>query len=123
MEDRRDVCNTCHRRKWTKGAKEGIVVAGGNTTKQLSFPRGLSVDQFGDIYVVDHGNDRVTRWCEGEKKGTVVFGGNGKGSRANQLNYLIGLAMDREGNVYVADMWNHRIQTFPKYQRARGMAV
>ena len=49
--------------KWVKGAKEGIVVAGDNSKgdqmSQLSSPRGVIVDQFGQIYVSDYGNDCV----------------------------------------------------------------
>ena len=49
--------------KWNKGAKEGIVVAGGqgkgSALTQLSYPRGLFVDTSGTIYVVDARNERV----------------------------------------------------------------
>ena len=45
--------------KWTKGAKEGVVVAGGqgqgNSLTQLSYPRGIIVDQLDTVYVVDCG--------------------------------------------------------------------
>ncbi|CAF4626753.1 unnamed protein product, partial [Rotaria socialis] len=62
--------------KWTKGATEGTVVAGGqgtgNALTQLSYPQGLLVDTFGTLYVAEHGNDRVTRWTQGAKHGTVI---------------------------------------------------
>ena len=49
--------------KWNKGAKEGIVVAGGrgqgSALTQLSYPRGLFVDTSGTIDVVDAKNDCV----------------------------------------------------------------
>ncbi|CAF4812991.1 unnamed protein product, partial [Rotaria magnacalcarata] len=52
--------------KWNKGAKEGIVVAGGqgagNTLTQVSYPYGLFVDTLGTLYVADSNNDRVMRW-------------------------------------------------------------
>ncbi|CAF4322910.1 unnamed protein product, partial [Rotaria magnacalcarata] len=51
--------------KWVKGAKEGIVVAGGrgkgNLLSQLNFPEGIIVDQLGTLYVVDRGNNRIVR--------------------------------------------------------------
>jgi DNA-binding beta-propeller fold protein YncE len=102
--------------KWLKDAKEGIVVAGGNgqgnSLTQLSYPRGVIVDQLGQIYVADGGNDRVVRWCKGAKEGTIVVGGNGKGEQSNQLNTPRGLSFDRQGNLYVVDCGNHRIQKF-----------
>ncbi|CAF1369739.1 unnamed protein product [Rotaria sp. Silwood1] len=102
--------------KWNKGAKEGIVVAGGqgegNALTQLSYPKGLFVDTWGTIYVVDAGNDRVMRWPKGAKEGTVLVGGNGKGQEANQLSAPMGLSLDRHGNLYVVDQQNHRVQQF-----------
>ncbi|CAF4945043.1 unnamed protein product, partial [Rotaria socialis] len=66
--------------KWNKGAKEGIVVAGGqgagNALAQLYFPNGIFVDTLGTLYVADYHNNRVMRWTQGEKKqGTVIVDG------------------------------------------------
>ncbi|CAF4520390.1 unnamed protein product, partial [Rotaria magnacalcarata] len=48
--------------KWTKGAKEGILVAGGrgrgNLLSQLNFPQGIIVDQLGTLYIADLYNHR-----------------------------------------------------------------
>ena len=45
--------------KWMEGAKEGIVVAGGqgegNSLRQLSSPGGVVVDHLGTVYVADGG--------------------------------------------------------------------
>jgi sugar lactone lactonase YvrE len=102
--------------KWMKGAKEGIVAAGGNgrgsELTQLSFPLGVVVDHLGSVYVADWDNNRVMRWPKGAKKGIIVVGGNGEGNGSNQLNHPTGLSFDRQGNIYVADQWNHRIQKF-----------
>ncbi|CAF1249539.1 unnamed protein product [Adineta steineri] len=97
--------------KWRKGAKEGIVVAGGNLN-QLSYPRGVIVDDLGRIYVADMWNHRVIRWCEGKEEGEFIVGENGKGNKSNQLNNPYGLCFDNEGNLYVADCGNARIQKF-----------
>jgi DNA-binding beta-propeller fold protein YncE len=102
--------------KWMKGAKEGIVVAGGhdqgNSLTQLSYPYGIIVDQLGTVYVADCNNHRVMRWPRGATQGSVVVGGNGLGGEANQLNYPISLAFDRQNNLYVVDNNNHRVQKF-----------
>ncbi|CAF4371732.1 unnamed protein product, partial [Rotaria magnacalcarata] len=82
--------------KWNKGAKEGIVVAGGqgggSALTQLSAPYELFVDTVGALYVADAGNARVMRWTQGAKQGTVVVGGNGVGAGANQIGGPYGLS-------------------------------
>ncbi|CAF1658552.1 unnamed protein product [Rotaria magnacalcarata] len=102
--------------KWNKGAKEGIVVAGGqgagSALTQLYYPDGIFVDTLGRLYVADEGNHRVMRWTQGAKQGTVLVGGNGAGAGANQLSVPTGLSFDRRGNLYVADYGNHRVQRF-----------
>ncbi|CAF4966755.1 unnamed protein product, partial [Rotaria magnacalcarata] len=75
--------------KWVEGAKEGMVVAGGqgegSALTQLYWPNGLFVDTLGTVYVADSKNHRVMRWTQGDKKqGTVIVGGNGSGAGANQ---------------------------------------
>ncbi|CAF4580385.1 unnamed protein product, partial [Rotaria magnacalcarata] len=74
--------------KWNKGAKEGIVVAGGqskgNALTQLAHPQGLFVDALGTLYVADQFNHRVMRWTQGAKSVTVIMGGYD--SDANALN-------------------------------------
>ena len=68
--------------KWVKGAKEGIVVAGGQgqgySLKQLSYPGGLIVNEVGDVYVADCLNNRIMCWSFGCAEGRVVVGGNGQ---------------------------------------------
>ncbi|CAF3084977.1 unnamed protein product, partial [Rotaria sp. Silwood2] len=75
--------------KWVEGAKQGIVVAGGqgqgNGLTQLSCPGGVVVDQLGTVYVADEVNDRIMRWPKGATQGSVIVGGNGRGGQSNQL--------------------------------------
>ncbi|CAF4702377.1 unnamed protein product, partial [Rotaria sp. Silwood2] len=76
--------------KWAEGAKQGIVVAGGqgegNGLTQLSYPQGVVVDQLGTVYVADEGNARIMRWPKGATQGSAIVGGNGAGEQSNQLN-------------------------------------
>ncbi|CAF3333957.1 unnamed protein product [Rotaria socialis] len=64
--------------KWTKGSKEGTVVAGGqgngDALTQLSSPAGLFVDTLSTVYVIDTMNYRVMRWPQGAEQGSVVVG-------------------------------------------------
>jgi sugar lactone lactonase YvrE len=102
--------------KWVEGAKQGIVVAGGqgkgNGLTQLSYPRGLVVDQLGTVYVADTGNDRIMRWVKGATQGSVIVGGNSAGGQSNRLYGPEGLSFDRHGNLYVVDNGNLRVQKF-----------
>ncbi len=102
--------------KWVEGAKQGIVVAGGhghgNDLTQLSYPRGVVVDELNTVYVADWGNHRIMRWVKGATQGSVIVGGNDQGKQSNQLNHPIGLSLDRHGNLYVADSDNDRVQKF-----------
>ncbi|CAF4615914.1 unnamed protein product, partial [Rotaria socialis] len=91
--------------KWNKGAKEGIVAAGGqgegSALTQLKNPNGIFVDTLGTLYVADTYNHRVMRWTQGDKKqGTVIVGGNGKGEGANQFSGPDGFSFDRQDNLY-----------------------
>ncbi|CAF1122706.1 unnamed protein product [Rotaria sordida] len=98
-----------------EGAKQGIVVAGGqgygNGFGQSSYPKGVVVDQLGTVYVADYFN-RIMRWPKGATQGSVIVGGNGIGEQSNQLTWPYGLSFDRQGNLYVADHANHRVQKF-----------
>jgi DNA-binding beta-propeller fold protein YncE len=102
--------------KWMEGAKEGIVVAGGqgkgSSLRQLSYPRGVVVDQLDTVYVADCGNARIMRWMKGATQGNITVGGNGRGEQSNQLNDPVGLSFDRHGNLYVVDNGNNRVQKF-----------
>ncbi|CAF1430472.1 unnamed protein product [Rotaria sordida] len=99
-----------------EGAKQGIVVAGGqgrgNGLTQMFGPEGVVVDQLGTVYVVDYGNARIMRWPKGVTHGSIIVGGNDEGGQSNQLNRPVGLSFDRQGNLYVVDNNNHRVQTF-----------
>ena len=102
--------------KWVEGAKEGVVVAGGqgqgNGLTQLYSPRGIVVDRLGTVYVADLWNHRIMRWPKGGTQGSVIVGGNGGGGQSKQLNQPAGLSFDRHGNLYVVDFINHRVQKF-----------
>ncbi|CAF4287202.1 unnamed protein product, partial [Rotaria sordida] len=74
-----------------EGAKQGIVVAGGqgigDGLTQLSYPQGVVVDQLGTVYVADRGSASIKRWPKGATQGNVIVGGNGGGEQSNQLSF------------------------------------
>ncbi|CAF3548254.1 unnamed protein product [Rotaria sp. Silwood1] len=102
--------------KWEEGAKQGIVVAGGqgegDNLTQLYYPQGVVVDQLGTVYVADRNNDRIMRWPKGATQGSMIAGGNGRGGESNQFNSPFGLSFDRRGDLYVVDQGNYRVQKF-----------
>ncbi|CAM4890673.1 unnamed protein product [Rotaria socialis] len=70
---------------------------------------GLTMDDIGCLYVVDHDNNEVKRYPIGESQGTLVAGGNGRGSRLDQLSDPYYVFVDRDYSVYVSDNSNHRV--------------
>ena len=98
----------------------GVTVAGGNgagnSANQFNGPEAIYVDNSGNLYVADQGNNRVLKFPGGSNSatnGVIVAGGNGQGSGANQLYTPAGLYVDKTGNLYVSDQYNNRIQKFP----------
>jgi sugar lactone lactonase YvrE len=70
----------------------------------------VSVDNSGDIYILDSGNFRVTKWTPGALVGSIVAGGNGLGSNANQINWPYGMFVEpNTSTIWIADTHNNRI--------------
>ncbi|CAF4333975.1 unnamed protein product, partial [Rotaria magnacalcarata] len=99
--------------KWEEGAKEGVVVAGGqgrNFLTQMWGPQGVVVDEFGTVYVSDSWRSRIMRWSKQAKEESVIVGGNSRGEQSNRLHIPVGLSFDRLGNLYVVDQMNNQVQ-------------
>jgi uncharacterized protein (TIGR03663 family) len=84
----------------------------GRAPGQFDSPRGIAVDDQGNIYVVDTVNARVQKFDpQGNHLWSVGSTGSGPGQFARVQNGPgpTGIAVDRQGFIYVADTWNHRI--------------
>jgi uncharacterized protein (TIGR03437 family) len=74
------------------------------------------VDQSGNIYVADSGNNRVRKIAASGAISTYAgtgapgFGGDGGASTSAQLYDPIGVALDASGNLYIADLGNNRVR-------------
>ena len=92
----------------------GVTVAGlagrGSAANQVNNPIAISVDIFGNVYIVDRLNYRVQEWAPNATSGVTVAGGNGQGAAANQLSDPVGIFIDANKNIYIADFSNDRIQ-------------
>ncbi|CAF4673919.1 unnamed protein product, partial [Rotaria sp. Silwood2] len=90
--------------KLSVGAKEGIVVAGGNgigdNADQFSRPAAVVVDAMGTIYIADNWNNRIVRWSKGAKSDTVIIGGKNASDKMANLTTPEHLTFDRHGNLY-----------------------
>jgi hypothetical protein len=81
---------------------------------QLQNPRGVAVDNAGNVYIADTGNNRVRLLTEGVI--TTIAGQQGGGyigdgsAVATELNAPAGLAADSAGDLYIADTQNERIR-------------
>ncbi len=84
---------------------------------KLSRPRDVAVDDFGNVYIADYGNNRIRRVSAFTRAistiaGTGEGGNSGDGGLATEarLGEPQGIATDAVGNVYIADTFNHRIR-------------
>jgi len=98
---------------YEKGKREvpAMLIWGsqGKGDGQFQDPRGIAVDEAGNVYVADSGNHRIQVF-DSSGKFLIQWGSEGDGP--GQFKEPWGIAVDAAGHVYVADTWNHRIQKF-----------
>ncbi len=92
------------------GNADGIGAAA-----QFNDPGGVAVDDAGNVYIADSGNNTIRRITPGGEvttiAGTAGVSGSADGvGAAAQFGYLTGLALDSAGNIYVADDGNRTIR-------------
>jgi DNA-binding beta-propeller fold protein YncE/DNA-binding CsgD family transcriptional regulator len=99
------------------GSAGGTGDGGSATEAQLMDPRGLAIDQQGNLYVADSGINRV-RMIDAQGKihafagnGVSGFAGDGDSALSAQLSGPSGLAIDEgTGTLYIADTGNHQLR-------------
>jgi tripartite motif-containing protein 71 len=74
---------------------------------QFEAPAGVAVDEDGNFYVADTGNNRVQKFSA-DGRFVKQWGSIGDGN----LRQPAGIALDGAGNLYVADTANKRVQKF-----------
>ena len=99
----------------------GVVASfagdGGPATRaDLNDPRALAVDDLGDVYIADTGNNRVRRVAPDgiittvAGNGTGTFSGDGGAAVAAGLDRPAGLAVGFGRALYIADSGNNRVR-------------
>ena len=94
-----------------KGATVSVLTPEGEkirTFGQLNDAYGVTVDKDDNIYVVEHGNNRVNKFSS---DGEFVAAVGSQGSGNLQFSSPFGICYNRkDNNLYVPDQCNHRIQ-------------
>ncbi len=90
------------------------AINGGKDTATFSSPLSVAMDQAGNMYVADYGNNLIRRISAGGLVTTLAGTGatgadDGNGSQAT-FDLPEGVAADRAGNLYVADNGNNLIR-------------
>jgi sugar lactone lactonase YvrE len=86
------------------------------TNATLNGPTGVVLDAIGNLYIADHGNNRIrkvgTNGIISTLAGTNAPGFSGDGSAAinAKLYWPFGVALDGSGNLFIADTQNSRIR-------------
>lgn len=85
----------------------------GNAANPLGFfgPRGIAVDELGQVYISDTGNRRIVVTSD---TGDYLYQWGAEGSAPGLFNEPTSLAFDAAGRLYVADTWNGRVQVFER---------
>jgi DNA-binding beta-propeller fold protein YncE len=91
------------------GAINATTVAGqngvaGSWSYQFNTPTSVTFDEYGNMYIMDSGNNRIQRWWPGSTYGVTVASGSLYNPR--------GLAFDPSGNLATADYSYHRVVSF-----------
>jgi NHL repeat len=98
------------------GAAGGQGDGGPATAAFLYFPFGIALDEHGNLYIADSGNNRIRKVDAAGTISTVAgsgrrgFSGDGGSAITAALNHPMDVAVDSEGNLYIADQNNHRVR-------------
>jgi sugar lactone lactonase YvrE len=84
---------------------------------QLNYPKGVAVDQAGNVYIADQNNHRIRKVVATTGmittvagNGTGGFSGDGMPATQTQLNGPTSVVVDINGNLFIADCFNNRVR-------------
>jgi uncharacterized protein (TIGR03437 family) len=109
------------------GQPNFTTFSAGVSATSMNLPRAVTVDQLGNLWVADTGNNRVLRFSAnllnnpapvvadlviGQKNFTGTLANAGGSVSATGLDTPAGLAVDAQNNLYIADFRNTRVLRF-----------
>jgi DNA-binding beta-propeller fold protein YncE len=92
-----------------EGESLGSLGSLGDGSGNLALPRGVAVDTYGNVYVVDARFENVQIF-DGDGRVLMAFGE--EGVAPGQFNLPSGICIDASQRVWVADAYNCRVQVF-----------
>jgi sugar lactone lactonase YvrE len=113
-------------RKVTSGGVISSVIGGGfgaaadggaAQTATLKFPRGISADALGRLFVADSLNHRVRQVSQAgvistvAGSGTPGYAGDDGAATSAKINNPVDVAAAPGGSLYFSDLWNYRVRS------------
>ena len=86
------------------------------TSAQLSFPNGLAIDSYGNVYIADSANNVIREVTTDGNINTIAgnntlgYSGDGGAATSAQLYGPYGVAVDSAGDLYISDSGNQVIR-------------
>src|SRR5262249_40977725 len=83
---------------------------------ELNSPEGIAADNFGNLFILDKGNERIRKVdptgiiTTVAGNGTKGFSGDGGPAISAELNDPSRLAVDSPGNLFISDTCNDRVR-------------
>ena len=84
-----------------------LIGGNGVALGEFNLPRGLAVDDDGNLYVADSGNHRIQQ-LDAATTNWTAWGS--PGAADGEFNQPFGIDVDGDGNLFVADSNNNRVQ-------------
>jgi DNA-binding beta-propeller fold protein YncE len=81
----------------------------GSAWGEFDKPKGVALDTFGNVYVVDTGWSNVQIF---NPKGQILLFFGGRGPIPGMLKNPLAIAIDKNNRIYVGDYLNHRIEVY-----------
>ncbi len=82
----------------------------------FSHPTGIAIDETGNVFVADKGNNRIVHLFNPKQKVRWVSAFSGKSKNDSGLNAPQQVGLDLDGRIYVSDFNNQRIVIFNKQE-------